>query len=77
MDLPDENDPAIAGGNEVNEVLLKHKGFWEAGVSQAMIDEVQDMCAESFVRGYRFHAQRNDLLPKDPNTTPEILGGAI
>lgn len=63
--LPDENDPSVAGGNEVNEVLLAHKGFWENEDTQAMIDEVQDMCAEAFVRGVRFHARGTDLVATD------------
>jgi hypothetical protein len=66
MNLPDENAPNIAAGNEVNEVLLAHKGFWENEDTQAMIDEVQDMCAEAFVRGVRFERERgSDLVKTD------------
>lgn len=66
--LPDENSPEIAAGNEVNEVLLKHKGFWENEDTQAMVDEVQDMCAEAFVRGVRFE-RGSDLVATDKDTS--------
>lgn len=61
----DENDPSVAAGNEVNEVLLKHKGFWDNEDTQAMIDEVQDMCAESFVRGMKFRDEGNTVYPNE------------
>jgi len=44
----DENDPSIAAGNIINEILLKHREKWNGD------DEIQDMLAEAFVRGVKF-----------------------
>lgn len=46
--MSDENNVYVAAGNEVNEVLLAHREKWNGD------DEIQDMLAEAFVRGYKF-----------------------
>lgn len=50
--LPDENDSYIAAGNIVNEILLAHREKWNGD------DEIQDMLAEAFVKGYAFKEEQ-------------------
>ena len=44
----DENDPYIAAGNIINDILLAHREKWNGD------DEIQDMLAEAFVKGVEF-----------------------